>query len=170
MEFEKVLKERRSVRKFQKEEIPEEIIRRVLELANLSPSAGNLQARKVVLVKDDGTKEKIAQASHNQEFVAEAPIVFVICADLKESAVKYGERGRELYSVQDATIFASYLQLTATSLGLSSCWVGAFEEEAVRKILGLAGNLRPVAVIPVGYPGEKLTGTPRKDLNEIIMQ
>ena len=169
MEFEEVLRKRHSIRKFEEKEIPAEIIKKILELSNLSPSAGNLQARKVVLIKDKKIKEEIVQAALGQDFISEAPIVFVVCADLEESVGKYGERGKELYSIQDATIFASYLQLAATSLGLASCWVGAFEEEEVKRVLELPGGLKPIAIIPVGYPAESPYRTSRKDLDEIII-
>lgn len=169
MEFEEVLRERRSIRQYRKKEIPEEKIRQILELANLSPSAGNLQARKIILIKDKKTKEKIARASLRQDFIAKAPVVFVICADPAKSAVKYRERGRQLYAVQDATIFAAYLQLAAASLGLASCWVGAFKEDEINEILALPENLKPIAVIPVGYPAEQPEETQREDLDGIII-
>jgi len=170
MEFEEVLRKRHSIREFREKEIPEEKIRKILELSNLSPSAGNLQARKVVLVKNRKTKEEIVQASLDQDFISKAPVVFVVCADVEESAAKYGGRGRELYSVQDATIFASYLQLAAISLGLSSCWIGAFKEEEIKRILNLPKELKPIGVIPVGYFAEKPFKTSRKDLDEIIIK
>jgi nitroreductase len=169
MEFEEVIKKRQSIRKFVKKEIPEEKIRKILELANLSPSAGNLQARKVVLVKDKKIKQELARAALSQESVSEAPVVFVVCADLEESAKKYGMRGRELYAIQDATIFASYLQLVAVSLGLASCWAGSLREEEIKRILGLSGDLRPIAIIPIGYPAEGPYRTPRKSLDEIVI-
>lgn len=170
MKFEKVVKKRQSVRKFEQKEISEEKIIKVLELANLSPSAGNLQARKIVVIKDQKTKEAIVLVAYDQDFISEASIVFVICADLEESAKEYGQRGKELYAIQDATIFASYLELTVASLGLSSCWVGAFEEKAVGRILGLPKGLKPVAIIPAGYAAEKPIKTPRKNLDEIIIK
>lgn len=169
MEFEEVLKKRRSVREFEAKEVPEEKIRKILELSNLAPSAGNLQARKLVLIKDRETKERVAQAAADQDFITAAPVVFIVCADPEGSALKYGQRGRELYSIQDADIFASYLQLAATSLGLSSCWVGGFDEEKIKRVLGLPERLKPIAVIPVGYPAEKPGKTSRKDLEEIII-
>lgn len=169
MEFEEVLRKRRSIRRFEEKDVPEEKIRKILELSNLSPSAGNLQARKVILVKDKKTKEKISQAALGQDFILRAPVVFVICADLEESAAEYGGRGRELYSIQDATIFGSYLQLAAVSVGLVSCWVGAFEEEKIKEVLNLPERLKPIGIIPVGYPAESPFKTPRKNLDEIII-
>ncbi len=165
MEFEEVLRNRRSIRKFKAAEISDKLVGKILELANLSPSAGNLQARRVVVVKDKKTKEALARKDN--DFVSQAAVVFVICAVPKESEAEYAERGRNLYAVQDATLFASYLQLAATSLGLASCWVGAFDEEQVKKVLGLPEDLRPIAIIPVGYAAEEPRQSPRKSLNDI---
>lgn len=169
MQFEEVLRKRHSVRRyFEKKEVSEEKIERILELANLSPSAGNLQARGVVIIKDREIKEKISEAAFGQDFITGAPVVFVVCANLEESALKYGERGRKLYAVQDATIFASYLQLAAVYLGFVSCWVGAFDEDELKKILDLSDKVNPIAMISVGYPAEEPYITERKNLNEVI--
>jgi len=170
MEFEEVVKKRHSIRSFKEKEIPKEKINKILELANLSPSAGNLQARSVVIIKNKKIKEQIAKAALDQNFIIEAPVVFVICANLEESASKYGKRGRELYAIQDATIFASYLQLATVSLGLDSCWVGAFDEEELKIILNLGDKFRPIAIIPVGYAAEEPYLTDRKSLDEIIQK
>jgi len=70
----------------------------------------------------------------------------------KTSSQKYGDRGRELYAVQDATIAASFAWLQAVDLGLSGGWVGGFAEDKVRKILDLDENQKPIAIIPIGYP------------------
>jgi nitroreductase len=168
MNFEEVLRKRHSIRRFEEKEVGEEKIKKILELANLSPSAGNLQAGSVVIVKDKEIKEKISQAALGQDFIVEAAVVFVVCANLEESAQKYGKRGRELYAIQDATIFASYLQLAVTSFGLGSCWIGAFEESEVSEILKLPKEMRPIAIILVGEPAEKPYLTRRKNLDEII--
>ncbi len=168
MEFEDVLKKRQSIREFRDKEVSEEVINKILEMANLAPSAGNLQAFKVVVVKDANMRKKLSEAALGQSSVAEAPVNLVICAVPEESAVKYGDRGRELYSVQDATIFAAYIQLAATSLGLSSVWVGAFDEGEVGEVLRLEENIRPIAIIPLGYPAEKPARKERKSLKEII--
>lgn len=168
MDFEEVLRKRHSIRKFRDKKISKKIIERILELANLSPSAGNLQARSVVIVRDRKMKEKLSEAALRQGFILEAPVVFIICANLEESAKKYGERGRELYAIQDATIFGAYLQLAITSLGLVSCWVGALDEIELKKILGLPEGVKPIAVIPTGFADETPYLTGRKSLGEII--
>ncbi len=168
MNFEEVIKKRRSVRRFKQEEVSDETIRKILELANLSPSAGNLQARSVVVVKDKEMKEKITKIAMGQNSIAQAPVLFVICAEPDQSAAKYGQRGTEFYSIQDATIFASYLQLVVVFMNLDSCWIGAFDESELKKALDLSENKKPIAIIPVGFADEIPYKTDRKNLDELI--
>lgn len=170
MLFEDAVKKRQAVREYLEKQVSDDLIEKMLNLANLSPSAGNLQARKVVIVKDLELRKKLkATCSGLGRFSVEPPVIFVICKVEEESAQKYGDRGRNLYALQDATIFASYLQLAAVSLGLSSCWVGSFEEKEVSKMLDLPENLVPVAIIPVGYTDEETREKIRKSLEEITI-
>lgn len=149
-----VFKKRHAVRKFQAKEIKEGDWQEILAAANSAPSAGNLKAREIIVVKDKKTKEQLAAAALGQDFVAQAPVVLVFCSLPSRSAAKYGQRGRDLYALQDATIAASFAWLQAVMLGLSACWVGAFEEKEVQKILQLDKDCRPVAILPMGYSAE----------------
>lgn len=170
MEFNEVIKNRRSIRQFKPTEIPDETIREILELAQLAPSAGNLQAYKVKIIKSKEDKMKLKEATMSkQESLVSAPVVLVICADREESGKKYEERGKNLYSIQDATIFASYVQLTIASMGLTAVWVGGFSEEEVKSALSLPENLQPVAMIPFGYPDGEPRPRERKNLEDIII-
>ncbi|MEM5869649.1 MAG: nitroreductase family protein [Candidatus Aenigmatarchaeota archaeon] len=168
MEFFDVLKKRHSVRAFSPRPIEESKIKQILEAVNSSPSAGNLQAYEIFLVQDEKKKRELALASFAQSFIAEAPVVLVFCANPERSGKKYGKRGRSLYSIQDATIAAAYAQLAATALGLASCWVGAFDDEEVLKVLGKPEGLQPVAIIPIGYPAEEPIPTERRKLDDLV--
>lgn len=121
------------------------------------------------MVRRDDLKAQLVQAAHDQDFLAAAPVCIVVCADTARSASRYRERGAELYCLQDTATAAQNLLLTATAYGLGSCWVGAFDEERVKEILGLDGSLRPVALIPVGYPSEEAEETPRRALEEVTL-
>lgn len=165
MDFFEVVEKRRSIRKFLAKKILDEDVNKILDTVNLAPSAGNLQSYKIFVVKNTNKRKALARACYNQSFVGEAPCVFIFCADPKKSASRYGRRGERLYALQDATIAASFAILAATSLGLGSCWVGAFSEEEVRKILET--ELRPVAVIAVGYKAEEPSCPVRKSLKKI---
>lgn len=165
MDFLEIVKKRKSIRRFKEKEIGEEKIREILEVVRQAPSAGNLQAYKVFVVKEKEKKKKLAQAALGQDFIAEAAVVLIFCANPKESALRYGRRGQELYSIQDATIACCYAQLAATNLGLGSCWVGAFSGEEVQKVLGT--DLLPVAILPIGSPNENPVRPEKKDIEEI---
>ncbi|MFW9853823.1 MAG: nitroreductase family protein [Candidatus Thorarchaeota archaeon] len=159
MEFETLVKQRFSCRSFFiKKEIPDETIKGVIRLSQRAPSAGNLQALRLILVKNRLTREKLAHAAGDQSFLAEAPIVVVVSAAPSISSTRYHERGRILYAIQDATIFAAYLQLACTNAGLASVWVGAFSEEEVINILKLQVPVqfieRPIALIAIGHCAE----------------
>lgn len=146
-----LFQKRHSVRDFRPAEVEQEKLNEILKAADSAPSAGGLKAREIVVVKDRESKEKLARASRGQDFIISAGALLVFFAIPSRSAQKYGERGEELYSVQDATIAASFAWLQAVALGLSACWVGAFEEEEIKEILDVDKEWKPVAILPVGY-------------------
>ena len=162
-----IIKNRRSIREFQKKEIPEEIVDKLIEALIWAPSAGNLQARKFNFVFNQKIKEKLAEAAFGQNFIAKAPLVIIGCTDDK-IAFKYRERGKNLYSICDVSASIQNLMLVAHNEGLGSCWVGAFEEKEVSKILDLPENLRSIVIMPVGYPAEKPSAPPRVSRAEAI--
>jgi nitroreductase len=174
MEFKEVLEQRRSFRKFKPTEIPEDMIMEILELAQLAPSAGNLQAYKVQIIRSEDKKMKLKDATFTrtftkQESIVSAPALFLVCADTEESGKIFKERGETLYAVQDATIFAAYLQLAIASKGLASVWVGSFNEDETRNALSLPANLRPLIMMPFGYPDGEPRPRERKGLGEITV-
>jgi len=170
MDFYDVLKKRHSVRAFQDKEIEKEKLEKIAAAFSLAPSAGNLQAYTVYLVKKQETKKELAEAALGQDFISQAPVTLVFCADQQQSAVKYGERGAELYAVQDATIAAAYAQLAAAAEGLGSVWVGAFDALEVSRILNLEPYHVPVAIIPLGYPAEIPKGRSRRNPKELLRE
>lgn len=169
MDFFEVLEKRHSVRSFQDKEVEEEKIERILEALNSAPSAGDLQAFEVIIVKDQAKKEALLEAGLRQQFLKEAGFILVFSIN-PERSEKYGERGRKLYCLQDATIACTYAQLAATALGLASVWVGAFEEGQVKKALDIPKELTPVALLPIGYPAEKPSPTPRRELDDLVKE
>lgn len=168
MNFFEVLRKRRSVRKFKDEPISEDKLKLIYEAINSAPSAGNLQAYEVFVVKDKNKLKQLADAALSQEFIAQAPLALVFCANPARSRWRYGSRGEKLYSLQDATIACAYAQLSATALGLGSVWVGAFDEDEVRRIISIGKNLIPIAILPIGYPDESPEPTPRREIKDLI--
>lgn len=168
MDFWDLIRDRRSVRKFESGALPEGALETILEAVRIAPTAGNLQAFRVRVVQERPLQEKLAAAAFGQEFLASAPAVLVFFAAPEEAVRDYGERGRTLYAMQDATIATLYAHLAAWDLGLGSVWVGAFDPPTVARLLGAPSGLVPVAMLPVGAPGETPSARPRKPLRELL--
>ncbi|MEN2985084.1 MAG: nitroreductase family protein [Thermodesulfovibrionaceae bacterium] len=164
----KAVKERRSIRTFLKKDIPEDLIKKLIEALIWAPSAGNLQARKFYFVKNREVKIKLAYAALSQMFIAEAPLVIVGCIDKEKIYPRYGERGINLYAIQDVACSITNAMLVAHENGLGTVWVGAFREEEVSKILNLPRHLRPVVILPVGYPAYIPSAPPRVSVREAL--
>jgi len=153
--FFEFLNKRRSIRSFKEESIEESKLDKIIEACNLAPpSSGGLQTFEIYWVKNREMREKIVSAAKDQALVAQAPLLLVFCANPSRSVERFGERS-QLFSVQDATIAAAYAQLTVHLLGLSTVWVGAFDEKKVSEILQLPQGQRPIALLPIGYENEK---------------
>jgi nitroreductase len=168
MDFFEAVKARHSIRAFESRPIEEENMNKIIETLNLAPSAGGLQAYEIVLVKDSRRKKELGRAAGGQSFVSEAPVCLVFLACPERSSRKYGRRGSELYCLQDAAIATAYAQLAATALGLASTWVGAFNEEAVAKVVEAPRSKRAIAILPIGYAAETPEITPRRRIDEIV--
>jgi len=167
LEFVEVLTKRRSVRSYKAQPVEEEKLRRIFEAANLAPSAGNLQAYQVRVVRDQAKRNALAHAANDQGFIAASPVSLVFCADPARSEQKYGKRGSELYSVQDATIAATFAMLAAVDLGLATVWIGDFDEKKVQEVLEVK-LIRPVAIFSLGYAAEAPQPSPRRAIEEIF--
>ena len=172
MDFWQALEARHSVRAFDQErDITPEIVTRLLQAAILAPSAGNCQPWQFYVVRQPNTKRALARAALNQWFLSEAPVVVAVCADAGRSAQRYGDRGRQLYCLQDTAAATENLLLAAVASGLGACWVGAFDEQAASKALNLPGHLRPVAIVPLGYPAERpLYPSDRLPLGSVVTE
>jgi nitroreductase len=170
MDLFETIKTRQSVRAYRNQEVEADKLEALLAAVDQAPSAGNLQAYQIYLVRDAKLKQALAKAALDQQFLTQAPLVLVFCADQVRASARYRDRGEQLYSVQDATVAAAYAQLAATALGLATCWVGAFDEAQVTRIMELPRGERPVAMLPIGYADEMPARTPRRELTEIVVE
>lgn len=168
MEIPEIIRNRRSIRAFSKRELPEEAAEVLVRAASMAPSAGNLQPWEFIAVRRTETKKRLADAAYGQFFIAEAPLVFVVCAVPGRSSWRYGRRGSDLYCIQDTAAAIQNLLLTATANGLGGCWVGAFDEKGAAKAVVAPEDVRPVAIIPIGYPAEAPRAPPRRPVKEIL--
>jgi len=168
MDFFELIDARHSVRAFAAQRVADEHLQAILAAANRAPSAGNRQAYEIYVVTDAGRKDRLVEAAGGQGFLAQAPVALAFCAHPARSAGRYGRRGAGLYCVQDATIACAYAQLAATALGLATVWVGAYDDDAVRAVLGVGSDLIPVAVLPIGHAAEVPTERGRRALEDLV--
>ncbi len=168
-DFFETVRHRHSIRKYQPDmPVEAEKLHAILEMACAAPSAGDLQSYRIVVVRDLAERQALVHIAHEQAFIAEAPVCLVFCADPARSATAFGERGASLYAVQDATIAAAYAQLAIVAAGMGSTWVGYFEEDQVRAVLGLEPGLIPIALMSLGYPAELPGPSSRRRLGEVV--
>jgi nitroreductase len=169
MEFSHVIQIRQSVRTFRSDQISEEILQQIFSSLVCAPSAGNLQAYEVLVLRDRVLKEQVGEATTAcYEPIHEAPLALVFVANAFRSGLKYQERGINLFCIQDATIAATYAMLAATNLGLASLWVGGFNNSQVSSLLRLRQGLWPVVIMPVGYPNEIPERPNRRSIQDVV--
>ncbi len=158
MEVFEAIKGRRSVRGFKDELIPDEALSKILEAARIAPSAGNRQECKFIVVQDEKTRKDLSVACRNQAFVGEAPVVIVGCAT----------NPSRRYSFVDVAIALDHMTLVAHSLGLGTCWIGAFTEDEVKKLLNIPEEVSVVCILPVGVPSREGTMRGRKSKEDLF--
>jgi nitroreductase len=166
MDFLQVIKTRRSIRDFLDKEIPNEKILKILDVARYAPSAGNLQDWFFFVVKEKEKIKEISKIAFNQRWIKNAAFLIVACSDLGIISY-YGERGINLYSKQDVACAIQNMLLFAWKIGIGSCWVGAFDEKALRDYLLIPEKFKPQAIIAFGYPRNIPTMPKRKKLEKI---
>ena len=151
MDLKKVLENRHSTRRFKKSKpVKFKEIIEVMDAARYAPSAGGLFTLKLILVDDDDLKSKVADACLGQSFIAEAPYVIVVCSEMDQIKRSYGKRA-DIYARQQAGAAIENMLLKITDLGLASCWIGAFEDNMIKRILKIPETANVEAILPVGY-------------------
>lgn len=165
MKVMEAIEARRSIRSYQDREIEEDKLRRVLEAGRLAPSASNMQEWKYVVVRDKELRKKMAAAARGQSFVGEASAVIVGCAVHTDKVMSGGQCAYPI----DLAISMDHMTLAAVEEGLGTCWIGAFSEPEVKKVLGIPEEVRVVCLLPLGYPAEEPGTKPRKSFEECVV-
>jgi nitroreductase len=167
MEFQEVIAKRRSVRHFNTRlDVSDAVIEELLDAAVTAPTAGNIQPWRFIVVRSPEARERLAQAM-GQRWATAAPVVIVVCVDPRPCAARYGERGEALYAIQDSAAAVTNILHSCVDHGLASCWIGAFDDDAVRDALGVASPITPIAVLPIGVSAEAAGKPARRPLSEV---
>lgn len=167
MEFAEAVAKRRSVRHFNASKpVSRTDILALLEAAIVSPSAGNIQPWRFTVVYSEDAHKRLAEALP-VPWVIKAPAVIAVSYDPRPCAARYGDRGEQLYGIQDTAAAVQTILLAAVDRGLAACWIGAFDEREVADALGITRPIRPVALVALGYSAE-FSGRPsRRPLDEV---
>jgi nitroreductase len=166
MDLYEAIRKRCSVRAYQNKPVEEDKLTRVLDAGRLSPSARNDQQRKFVVVRDAKLRAALAQAS-GQEFLAAAPVVIAVVSTVPGRMMHCGVPAGPV----DCAIAIDHMTLAAVAEGLGTCWIGHFEQDACRKILGIPDDAQIIELLPLGYPAggaERPGSKPRKPLDELV--
>jgi len=167
--FVELSKSRRSIRGFKDKDVSKEQLMELIEAGQSAPSGGNCQPWHFYVIKNKDLQAEIKEKSCGQDWILTAAAFIVVCAEGKRSEFRYGERGRDLYSIQDTAAAIQNILLCAKSMGLGTCWCGAFDEGKLSEVLNLPENFRPIAIIPVGYPAEdSYPPQNRRPIEEIV--
>ncbi|MDH7513857.1 MAG: nitroreductase family protein [Clostridiales bacterium] len=164
MEFFELVQKRYSVRAYEARPVEEEKLRKILEAANLAPTAANRQPFRIVVIQTKG-REKELMRIYSRDWFVQAPFVLCMCAVRSEGWIR---RDGKNYAEIDATIAMDHLILAAAALGLGTCWVAAFDPDAAREVLALSEDLEPVAMTPLGYPADSWKPKNRKSLSDLV--
>lgn len=168
MELDQAIKERKSVRRFKKLEIPWYILAECLDAAVQAPSSGNVQNWRFVVVKEKSQREKVLKACDEQYWALNAPTIIVVISELEKIRRLFGVRGEALYSVQNCAAAIENLLLKATELSLGATWIGTFDEVKIKELLDVTGDARPQAVIALGYGEDFEAKTKREPLDNFV--
>ena len=167
MELFQAIQERRSIRKYRDTPVEWEKVSQVLDAGRLAPSWKNMQCWRFLVLSAGDKRRALHDAfpdeNPGKKALAQAPLAILVCADPGESGV---ENGMEYY-IADSAIAFEHVCLAAHDVGLGTCWMGWYDEAAVKEALGIPAGIRVVGVTPLGYPDQEPKPRPRKELNEI---
>ena len=165
MDFLKIANQRYSVRAYQSKPVEDVKLEAVLRAARLAPTAANRQPIRIMVIRTEGREDELGRIYGRQWFV-DAPLVICVCGIEAEAWVRSHD-GKSYLEV-DAAIVMDHIVLAATSLGLGTCWIAAFDPDAAREVLDLPEGVKPIVFTPLGYPDAEPGTKKRKSIGELV--
>jgi nitroreductase len=166
MEFLELIERRRSVRSYRPDPIEPDKLQQILQAAALAPTACNLQAFQILLIRTEGRAEELKRI-YNKDWFTQAPLVLCVCSLPRKC---WKRRDQKNYGDVDAAIVMDHIILSATSLGLGTCWIGAFDPQAAREVLRIGDEMEPIAFTPIGYAAESGAPKVRRPVEELVSE
>jgi nitroreductase len=168
MDFNEAIRKRKMIREYSSKQVSDETIKKLIRSAHRAPSAGHTQVQEFIIVKDPAIKKKLRKVAVDQEYVERAPVLIVVCSNTSRSVGRYGSRGKEFYSIIDGAFASLLILLTTVNEGIGACFVGAFQDKMVSRILELPEHVRPIGIVCIGYPAEEPERIERIPLRKLV--
>jgi len=159
---------RRTTRVFTQEPVEFERIAEIIQAGMEAPSSGNLQNWKFIIVTENSLLRELYNHTLEQEVFMTAPVGVIVCSDDATAEKHFGLRGKRLYSIQNCAACIQNMLLAATSFGLGSCWIGAFDEEKVDQMFNIPRGIRAQAVVLFGHPESEPEPKERKEIFHLL--
>ena len=166
MEFRELIEKRYSVRAYRSDPVEEDKLQQVLEAARLAPTAANRQPFQLIVIHTAGREAELKRI-YGKDWFVQAPLVICACGVVAQGWVR---RDGKSYVDVDVAIVMDHLILAAADLGLGTCWIGAFDPDAAREVLGLPDGVEPIAFTPLGYPADEPRAKKRKGMEELVRE
>ncbi len=164
MDFQELIRVRRSVRGYRPDPIDEDVLGRILGAGRIAPTACNLQPFQLIVVTAADTRQRMREV-YARDWFWQAPVILVGCAE----PARAWKRGDGWNAMEiDLAIVMDHVILAATEEGLGTCWVCAFDEAKAKEVLGVPPEVRVLAMTPLGYPAAGPRPFARKRLEELV--
>lgn len=164
MEFQELMRARRSIRGYRPDPVPGESLQRILEAARLAPTAANRQPFQILVVTDSATRARLKEV-YERDWFYTAPVILVGCVD----PAKAWQRADGFNAAEvDISIVMDHIILSAADEGLGTCWICNFNEGRAKEILGIPSGVRAIAMTPLGYPAAEPRPFERKPLSALV--
>jgi nitroreductase len=165
MDFFELIEQRFSVRAYKADPVEEDVLQKILDAARLAPTAANRQPFRLLVIKTGGREEELRRI-YGRAWFTDAPLVLCLCGVSAEAWVR--DSDDKSYLDVDAAIVMDHVILAAAALGLGTCWIGAFNPDAAREVLGLPEGVEPIVFTPLGYPDAEPRPKRRKESGDLV--
>lgn len=178
MDVLEAIHQRRSIRSFTSQPVPDDVLAQILEAGTWAPSAGNMQAWEFVIVKDPDARRKLVDTTdagntarggiYTQEWIMQSPAIVVICYDVKRMTGRYGHKGSSLMTIMDCMLCVENMALAATHFCLGTCCVVGFDPLKLKELLPIPKEITPLLLLPMGYPAQTPSPPYRLPLEDVV--
>ena len=164
MEFQELIRARRSIRGYKPDPVPQDVLGRILEAGRMAPTAANRQPFQIIIVTEASIRKRLKDV-YERDWFHSAPVILAGCVEPSKAWQRAdGFNAAEV----DISIVMDHIILAAADEGLGTCWICNFDEGKTKQILGIPADVRVIAMTPLGLPAAEPRPFERKPLEELV--